>query len=233
MKAPLHQRVIEIAKYMVAGLFTVGAGLDSFANAISLLTLLIAGIGTACIILGWLLTSIILRFYPLSWVEADREVPLSKLGIKPTAFMLGMVLLLWFPSLLTPFQNKNSLPTASQLHITATEHGIAAGGDVTATAQSGGTAIINTGTLTFDAKEIVASLLKAHEQERAGFHEREQAYQDQVKALTNAVMGLVQQQRQPNAPPSIEEALTQLQQGHTASAETIFETVLARKAAEG
>ena len=88
--------------------------------------------------------------------------------------MLGMVLLLWFPSLLTPFQNKNSLPTASQLHITATEHGIAAGGDVTATAQSGGTAIINTGTLTFDAKEIVASLLKAHEQERAGFHEREQ-----------------------------------------------------------
>ena len=90
MKAPLHQRVIEIAQYILAGIVAVGAVLDSFANAISLLTPLMAGIGTAFILLGWLLTSIILRFHPLSWVEANQEVPLRKLGIKPTAFMVGL-----------------------------------------------------------------------------------------------------------------------------------------------
>jgi tetratricopeptide (TPR) repeat protein len=84
-----------------------------------------------------------------------------------------------------------------------------------------------------DVKELVESLLKAHEQQLAGFRQREQAYQDQVKALTNTVTALAQQRSQPNAPPGIEEALSQLRQGHTAAAETIFETILARKAAEG
>jgi tetratricopeptide (TPR) repeat protein len=233
MKAPLHQRVIEITQYILAGIVAVGAVLDSFANAISLLTPLMAGIGTAFILLGWLLTSIILRFHPLSWVEANQEVPLRKLGIKPTAFMVSLVLLLWIPSLLTPFQNKNSLPTASPPNTTATEHSIAAGGDITVTAQPGGTAIVTTGNVILDPKAIAESLVKAHERELAGFREREQAYQDQVKALTNAVTALAQQQRQPNTPPGIEDALAQLQQGHTAAAETIFETVLARKAAEG
>jgi hypothetical protein len=49
MKPPLYQRAIEIIKYILAGILTVGAVLDSFANAISLLTPLIAGIGTVSI----------------------------------------------------------------------------------------------------------------------------------------------------------------------------------------
>jgi hypothetical protein len=119
------------------------------------------------------------------------------------------------------------------LNVTATDRSIAAGGAMTATAQSGGTAIITTGNVTFDAKAIAESLVKAHERELAGFREREKAYQDHVKALTNTITALAQQQRQPDAPPGIEEALAQLQQGHTVAAETIFETVRARKAEEG
>jgi protein O-GlcNAc transferase len=121
----------------------------------------------------------------------------------------------------------------SQSNITATDRSIAAGGAITATAQPGGTAIITTGHVLLDAKAIAESLVKTHERELAGFREREQTYQDHVKALTNTVTALAQQQRQPNGPPGIEDALAQLRQGHTAAAETIFETVLARKAAEG
>jgi Tfp pilus assembly protein PilF len=121
----------------------------------------------------------------------------------------------------------------SQLHVTATDRRIVVGGNMTATAEPGGTAIITTGNVTFDVKAIAESLVNAHERELAGFRKREQAYQDHMKALTNTVTALAQQQRQPDALPGIEETLAQLQQGHTAAAETIFETVLARKAAEG
>jgi tetratricopeptide (TPR) repeat protein len=228
MKAPLHQRVIESAQYILAGVVAVGAVLDSFANALSLLTPLIAGIGTAFILLGWLLTSMILRFHPLSWVEANQEVLLRKLGIKPTAFMVGLVLLLWIPSLLAPFQHKNVLSTASQPHIAAIGHSIAADGDITATAQPGGTAIIAAGNVTIDPTAIVEPLVRAYERELVGFRQREQAYQDQVKALTGAVTALSQREG-----PRIDDALAQLRQGNTTMAEMIFQDILTRKTDEG
>ena len=117
-------------------------------------------------------------------------------------------------------------PSVSQPNVIATEHSIAAGGDIT-------TAIIIKGHVILDAKAIAESLVKAHERELAGFREREQVYRDHVQALTNAITALAQQRNQPNALPGIEEALAQLQQGNTEAAETIFETVLARKEAEG
>ena len=103
-----------------------------------------------------------------------------------------------------------------------------AGGDITATAQPGGTAIITTGNVNVDVKEIVDSLVKAHERQLLGFRDREQAYQEQVKALTGAVTALSQREGS-----GITDAVTQLQQGNTKAAEIIFQDILTRKAAEG
>jgi tetratricopeptide (TPR) repeat protein len=167
----------------------LGALLDSVANAISLLTPWVASIGTACIVLLWLLARFLLPLYPLPWVIGDQRVRVRTLGRQPTAFAVGMVLLLWIPSVVT--QWRPSPPST-------------------------------------EVQSIVEKLVKAHQRELAGFHEREQVAQDQVKALTEAVTALTQQKG-----PDIANALAQLSQGNTEAAETIFETVLARKTAEG
>ena len=73
-------------------------------NAISLLTPLVAGIGTACIVLVWCLVHLILPSHHLSWVFGMHRISVKKPGIQPTGFAIGMVLLLWLPSVLKPWQ---------------------------------------------------------------------------------------------------------------------------------
>jgi hypothetical protein len=90
--------------YVLGGFLALGTFLDSVANAISLLTPLVAGIGTACIVLLWLLARFLLPLYPLPWVVGKQRILVRKPGIQPTAFALGMVLLLWMPSVITQWQ---------------------------------------------------------------------------------------------------------------------------------
>jgi tetratricopeptide (TPR) repeat protein len=73
-----------------------------------------------------------------------------------------------------------------------------------------------------EVKDIVDRFEKSHERELS-------AYQGQVKALTEAVTALTQQEG-----PDVDKAMAQLRQGgNTEAAETIFENVLKRKVAEG
>jgi hypothetical protein len=51
VKPTLPQRASKIVIYVLGGFLALGALLDSVANAISLLTPLVASIGTACIVL--------------------------------------------------------------------------------------------------------------------------------------------------------------------------------------
>ena len=67
MKPLLHQRAIKIVMYILGGFLALGAVLGSVANATKLLTPLVASIGTACIVLVWLLAYIILPSHPLPW----------------------------------------------------------------------------------------------------------------------------------------------------------------------
>jgi tetratricopeptide (TPR) repeat protein len=90
-----------------------------------------------------------------------------------------------------------------------------------------------TSTSALDVATIVGVFEAQYRDRFASSETREMGYQVQIQALTSAITALAQQRSQPDAPPGIEEALAQLQQGHTQPAETIFETVLARKAAEG
>ena len=118
--------------------------------------------------------------------------------------------------------------------VSASGGAMAAGGDISATAQPGGTAIIATGPVTVnDVDKIVKGLEAAHERELAGYQDREQQLQDRNKSLTEAVTALIKQKEQPDAPPGIDDALAHLAQGNTAGAEAVFQEVLNRKAAEG
>ena len=118
MKPRLHQRAIKIVMYILGGILALGTLLDSLANALSLLTPLIAGIGTALIVLVWLLTTIILRRHPVTWVVGNQEARLRKLGIQPLGFMVGIIVLLWVPSGLTLFQILPPPPNIIEFHLT-------------------------------------------------------------------------------------------------------------------
>jgi tetratricopeptide (TPR) repeat protein len=90
--------------YILSGFLALGSFLDGVANAISLLTPLVASIGTACIVLVCFLMYIILPRYPLPRIFGNQLIRVRKPGIQPMAFAVGMVLLLWLPSILTPWQ---------------------------------------------------------------------------------------------------------------------------------
>jgi hypothetical protein len=121
VKPPLHQRAVKTIVYIGSGILILGALLDSLANALALLTPLIAIIGTACIVFFWLLITLILHRHPVSWVMGNQQVRLRKLGIKPMAVAVGMILLLWTPSGVMLFQ-KCFLPLSpsQELHGRAT-----------------------------------------------------------------------------------------------------------------
>jgi tetratricopeptide (TPR) repeat protein len=185
----LHQRTIKIFKYIGGGVLLFGAVLDSVGNAISLITPLVASVGTVCIVLLLLLAHLILPSHPLILVNGDQRIRMLKPGIKLTAYAVGIVILLWIPSVFT--QWRPPPPSA-------------------------------------EVQPIVEALVKAHQRELAGFHEREQLAQDQIKALTKAVTALTQQHG-----PHIADAVSQLEQGNSAAAERIFQDIFTRKAAEG
>jgi tetratricopeptide (TPR) repeat protein len=76
--------------------------------------------------------------------------------------------------------------------------------------------------------DLAAQLVKAHEREVGDFRNREQDYQQQLRALTEAVTALTKQKGF-----DIAEALAQLRENNTGAAEAIFETILEHKVAEG
>jgi hypothetical protein len=96
-RAPLHQKTIKIVMWILGGFVALGVVLDSVANAISLLTPLVASIGTACIVLVLVIARIILPTHPLPWVVGDQQVRVTKLGAQPTAVAVGIIFLLWMP----------------------------------------------------------------------------------------------------------------------------------------
>jgi hypothetical protein len=77
-KAPLLQKAFKIVMWILGGILALGVVLDSVANAISLLTPLVASIGTACIVLVWVLAYIILPSHPLYWVVGTQRVRVTQ-----------------------------------------------------------------------------------------------------------------------------------------------------------
>ena len=110
MKPPWYQRASTFALSILGSILFVGALLDSLANAISFLTPWVACIGTACIVLLWLLARFLLPLYPLPWVFGDQRVRVRTLGRQPTAIAVGLVLLLWAPTIMEHVRPAKALP---------------------------------------------------------------------------------------------------------------------------
>jgi hypothetical protein len=96
--------------YVLGGYALLATILDGIANTISLITPIVAGIVTACIVLIWGLAYFILPSHPLPWVFGTQRMQVRKLGIKPTGILIGIVLLLWIPSIIEHVRPAKELP---------------------------------------------------------------------------------------------------------------------------
>jgi hypothetical protein len=96
--------------YILGGYAMLATVLDGVANAISLITPMVAGIVTACIVLIWGLAYFILPSHPLPWVFGNQRMQVRKLGIKPTGIVIGIVFLLWVPSIIEHVRPAKELP---------------------------------------------------------------------------------------------------------------------------
>lgn len=94
--------------------------------------------------------------------------------------------------------------------------------------------------VTINADEIARELIQIYKKQLSASDEREQTfqvrerfYQRQIKALTEVIQAIPQQTEILDASARIDEALKAIAKGETAAAESIFQEVLDRKAAEG
>jgi tetratricopeptide (TPR) repeat protein len=163
----------------------------------------------------------------LDWLHENQQWIFSGVGL----FILGVIGTIgrW----LFGRRRVQQAATSSTSSQTASNGGIATSGDISVTANHGGKAIITTGGVVVDVNELAAQLVEPYKQQLTISQQREQEYQDEIQALTEAVRALADQQDQPDAPPGIADALTQLTHRNTEAAEAIFQEVLTRKAAEG
>jgi tetratricopeptide (TPR) repeat protein len=133
----------------------------------------------------------------------------------------------WFrrrqPSL-EPSASPDTQPTITASCGSPVVTGSVTAGDRTTITIGGGT--------TVDVNRLAEQLIEPYRQQLTDFQQREQLYQDQIRALTDTITALAEQRRQPDAPPGIEVALARLHQGETEDAERIFETIVDRRAAD-
>lgn len=99
MKKPTHQILITYFLWLLAGFLAFGTFLDALANAISLITPSVALAGTVSIICLLIFVQLYLGKKPLGWVANGSSVKISKLNLGLLLPFIGMILLLWFPSL--------------------------------------------------------------------------------------------------------------------------------------
>lgn len=99
LKLPIHQRILKWAISILGGIIALGAVLDALSNAITLVNLSVAGWGSLVLVSGWVATELGIKRFTPTWRGADgSEQRIKKLGTQPRLMILGMLLLLWFPS---------------------------------------------------------------------------------------------------------------------------------------
>jgi hypothetical protein len=109
VKPPWYQKAIQFVIVSIGSYLGLGAVLGSMVDALSILTLRIAQLGTACIVLLWLLARFLLLLCPLRWVVGDQRVRVRTLRTS-TAVAFGMVALLWTPFIMEQVRPAKELP---------------------------------------------------------------------------------------------------------------------------
>jgi len=97
MKPSLLQKIVMTGAWIIYGLLAFGSFLDAIANAITLIGLQIAIIGTVLATLIWIVLEAVLRKKGILWIRSGEQVLYKSLGLKAHIMFLGGVLLLWIP----------------------------------------------------------------------------------------------------------------------------------------
>jgi hypothetical protein len=98
-KTPPYQTALKRAGVTFAAMVTVGSLLDTFSNALSIITPPITYIGSVFLAVLWGVTSWFLARKGLRWVVAGQMIVLRRLGPIHLASVLGVLFVLWLPRL--------------------------------------------------------------------------------------------------------------------------------------
>lgn len=109
MKKPKYQTGIENAYQVVTGLLALGNLLDALSNAGTLVTPWVTYIGTAIIILSFVIIEVWLRRRPVPWKTKDSQKVLLMSVRRSSFYFLGMVLLLWLPRIFSDPKQQTAL----------------------------------------------------------------------------------------------------------------------------
>ena len=107
MRTPWYQTTIKFFTYSLTAILLTGALLDALSNANVYITPHIALFGSLFALLLWISAQVTLHFYPLPWVVSRQKVKLRRLGVRSAATVVGVIGLLWLPSLLPRPEENN------------------------------------------------------------------------------------------------------------------------------
>jgi hypothetical protein len=99
VKKPHHQRILKWSVFILLGLVSLGALLDAISNAVSLITPQATYVGSAVLIVGWLLTEALASLFGIPWVSGGQPTRIRRLGPQVRFGLFGMLILLWVPRL--------------------------------------------------------------------------------------------------------------------------------------
>lgn len=92
------QRSWKYGGWTLAGVLAAGALLDSLANALQLVTPLTTYIGTLALMIAATAAHLVMKRWGVPWqYDPGTEVRLKGLGPSQVCFVIGIILLLWYP----------------------------------------------------------------------------------------------------------------------------------------
>lgn len=111
-KAWYQKLVSSYIPWIFVGFLFLGSILDTFNNAVNLISTRISVLGTVSILLAALLTQIYLKRRPVRWVTKDgQQVYIKSLGWGSIFALTGIFFALWIPHLVRPFGSAG-IPTS-------------------------------------------------------------------------------------------------------------------------
>jgi hypothetical protein len=107
MSKPWYQNLIaSYFPWVFIGFLFIGSFIDAVNNTLGFITPTITWIGTVFVLLISFLGSRLIKLKPVPWITDDgQRVYVKSLGRKPILVMIGILVALWIPRMLSP-QNK-------------------------------------------------------------------------------------------------------------------------------
>lgn len=115
---PPYQRGLRWLLFTLGGIIGFGVLLDSIGNALSLINEAVTYIGTAIIVLSWIVTAPMLKTFVVEWRTKDgQKVRIIRLGDMIKGGLAGVLILLWVPQIIS--KPKDDLQKLAQIYMVA------------------------------------------------------------------------------------------------------------------